>query len=270
MRQSIWRSGEQQHSGNGSFAIIIKSSNIIEVNISFQFISHNYNWLKFTVDTSGPKSERSLSPSGMSEEDRRELIARQHRALYGNDSSLYMPDGSSSRPVSQDARVAAGAAPPHHGSSPMNYDAYGAPTSAPPDGSVQPPPMGGGQARSRSNSTSSPAGNQTTFAMYDNNQQAGNPTSSSSPGTSPTRGGAKAPGSGGVAPIGTRPMHAKRNTPPMPSPLSHGYTGGNERSQSSASNPTTSGPEKPSGLGWGGNHSSGPWGSNKAQASVWG
>ena len=206
----------------------------------------------------------------MSEEDRRELIARQHRALYGNESNLYMPDGSTSRPVSQDARVLAGAPLPHHGSSPMNYDAYGAPSSAPPDSSAQPPSMSAGPPRSRSNSNSSPAGNQNAFAMYENNQQGGNPTSSSSPGASPTHGGSKAPGSGGVAPIGTRPMQAKRNTPPMPSPLSHGYTGGNERSQSSASNSATSGPDKPSGLGWGGNHNSGPWGSNKAQASAWG
>ena len=224
--------------------------------------------LKKCVDMPGPKSERSLSPSGMSEEDRRELIARQHRALYGNDSNLYMPDGSPSRPVSQDARVLAGASVPH-GTSPMNYDNYNTPTGAP-DMSVQGAPMGAGQPRSRSNSTSSPAGNQNAFGKYDAAQQTVNPTSSSSPGASPTRSGAKPPGSAGVAPIGTRPMQTKRNTPPMPSPLGHGYGGGNERSQSSASNPATSGPEKPSGLGWGGGHNSGPWGSNKAQASVWG
>lgn len=225
--------------------------------------------LSFPADLSGPKSDRSLSPSGMSEEDRRELIARQHRALYGNESNLYIGDGPPSRPISQDARVLAGATGPHT-SSPMNYDAYGAATSTAPDGVPQGPSIGGGQPRSRSNSNSSPAQTQNTFAMYDSNQPAGNPTSSSSPGASPTRGGTKVPGSGGVAPIGTRPLQAKRNTPPMPSPLGHGYTGGNERSQSSASNPATSGQEKPSGLGWGGNSSSGPWGSNKPQASVWG
>ena len=46
-----------------------------------------------------------MSPNtGMTEEERRDLIARQHRALYGNDSTLY--SGDTSRPISQDARVA--------------------------------------------------------------------------------------------------------------------------------------------------------------------
>ena len=206
----------------------------------------------------------------MSEEDRRELIARQHRALYGNDSSLYMPDGSSARPISQDARVMAGPPGPH-GASPMNFEGYGPPggTGAP---TAEGPPAGptlGATSRSRSNSTSSPAATQNAFAMYDNNPQGGNPTSSSSPGASPTRSGAKPAGAGGVAPIGTRPLQTKRNTPPMPSPLAHGYSGGNERSQSSASNPAAPGAEKPPGLSWSANANNGPWG-NKAQASVWG
>ncbi|KAL9089490.1 MAG: hypothetical protein Q9159_002530 [Coniocarpon cinnabarinum] len=216
------------------------------------------------------KPERSQSPNGMSEEDRRELIARQHRALYGNDSNLYLPDGSSARPISQDARVMAGAPGP----SPMNYDGYGAPPGSGgvgADGNASGAGAMLGQPRSRSNSTSSPAANQNApFAMYESAPQTSNPTSSSSPGASPTRGGSKPALSGGVAPIGTRPLHAKRNTPPMPSPLSHGYAGGNERSQSSASNPTASGAEKPPGLGWGNNTNNGPWGNNKTQAPVWG
>ena len=205
----------------------------------------------------------------MSEDDRRDLIARQHRALYGNESSLYMPDGSSTRPVTQDARVLTGTSG-SHGPSPMNYEAYG--TSAPngPDATAQPSMMSGNHARSRSNSNSSPVTTQNAFAMYDSNSQSNIPTSSSSPGASPTRAGVKQAAGGGVAPIGTRPLHAKRSTPPVPSPLNHGYgRGGNDRSQSSASNPATSGGEKPPGLGWGGGHTGGPWG-NKAQASVWG
>lgn len=192
-----------------------------------------------------------MSPSAMSEEDRRELIARQHRALYGSDSNLYVGDGSSPRPV--DARTG------------LPFDGYGPPTSQGPDAAVV-----AAQARSRSNSTSSPAANQGQFAMYE-----GNPTSTSSPagGESPTRAGTKIPG-GGVAPIGTRPAHSKRSTPPNPSPLGFGFTGdkgaANERSQSSASNPTTTSAERPTGLGWGGGSSQAPWGSNKMQAPVWG
>src|SRR5947209_2795793 len=39
------------------------------------------------------KSDRSMSPSTMSEEGRRELLARQHRALYGNDAGNFLPQG---------------------------------------------------------------------------------------------------------------------------------------------------------------------------------
>ncbi|OAL73073.1 hypothetical protein A7D00_2846 [Trichophyton violaceum] len=43
------------------------------------------------ADISGDKSDRSMSPAAMTEESRRDLIARQHRALYGNDSALQTP-----------------------------------------------------------------------------------------------------------------------------------------------------------------------------------
>lgn len=209
----------------------------------------------------------------MSEEDRRELIARQHRALYGNESNLYTGDGSSPRPVSQDARVLAGAPP--HGPSPRGFDSYGVPINGPDNGS-QMPGMASGKPRSRSNSTASPAVNQNEFAMYDSNQQAINQTSSSSPNGSPTRSGAKPASGAGVAPIGTRPTQAKHNTPPGPSPLGYGFgnekagVNSKERSQSSASNPPGSGSERTPGLGWNNSANNGPWGPNKMQASVWG
>jgi len=69
---------------------------------------------------SGVKSDRSMSPATMSEDDRRELIARQHRALYGDNSSLYNADGS--RAQGQDVRVPSGG----RGPSPLAYDPFGA------------------------------------------------------------------------------------------------------------------------------------------------
>ena len=96
-----------------------------------------------------------MSPGGLNEDERRELIARQHRALYGNDSNLYVGDGSSSRQMSQDARVLAGASS-GHGSSPLTYDSFGNASSATGDGGAPLPSMAGGQSRSRSNSNASP------------------------------------------------------------------------------------------------------------------
>lgn len=208
-----------------------------------------------------------MSPSTMSEDDRRELIARQHRALYGNESSLYTGDGGSPR-AAQDPR-ALSAGPGQRGASPLVFEGYNAPTGPTPDAS-----LASAQSRSRSNSNASPAANQSQFAMYDSAQQ-GNPTSTSSPagGESPTRAGTKA-SIGGVAPIGTRPV--KRGTPPHPSPLSFGFNnekaaGIGDRAQSAASNPTTTSAERPSGLGWGSGSNQAPWGSSsKVQAPVWG
>lgn len=75
---------------------------------------------QYNRTVSGVKSDRSMSPTTMSEEDRRELIARQHRALYGDNSSLYNADGT--RAQGQDARVPSGG----RGPSPLAYDPFGA------------------------------------------------------------------------------------------------------------------------------------------------
>jgi hypothetical protein len=242
------------------------------------------------LDVAGPKSDRSMSPNAsMTEEERRELIARQHRALYGNDSTLYTEQ--TSRPGSQDARVA----PPigARGNSPLAYDPYGMQAqnnSGEP--AVQMPSRdhgnqhkdgSSGQQRSRANSTSSPSSNPTTnFSLFDNAQQSSR-TSTSSPGGSPPRQGNKSSGAN-VAPIGTRPTSGqaagqgiqKRSTTPLPSPLSYGFSANdqsnNERSTSASSNPSSSVADKGVGLGWGSN--SGVWGNSKntlgVQASVWG
>ncbi|EGD99017.1 hypothetical protein TESG_06378 [Trichophyton tonsurans CBS 112818] len=51
------------------------------------------------ADISGDKSDRSMSPAAMTEESRRDLIARQHRALYGNDSALQTPSAPATTPT---------------------------------------------------------------------------------------------------------------------------------------------------------------------------
>ena len=213
----------------------------------------------------------------MSEQDRRELIARQHRALYGDSSSLYGTEDSSQRPPSQDVRVPSSG----RGQSPLAFDPYGAQSQSGSESVVQMP------SRDRGNSTASPISNQTTqhsYALLGEAQQSSR-TSNSSPGVSPPPGvGQK----GGVAPIGTRPIQApssagvmnKRATTPLtPSSLSHGFsadahnTGASkdERSTSAASNPGLA-DKGVTGLGnWGTN--SGVWGAGKnlaVQPSVWG
>ncbi|KAK3711248.1 hypothetical protein LTR37_009842 [Vermiconidia calcicola] len=226
------------------------------------------------------KSDRSMSPNTMSEEDRRELIARQHRALYGDHSQLYDSQGSAPRPQSQDVRQSSQG----RGASPLAFDPYGVQPHPGVEGAVQMPP------RDRVNNTASPVSNQTTqqsFTLMSEAQQSSR-TSNSSPGASPPPGQNQKGGAPGVAPIGTRPAQApnsaggmnKRSTTPLtPSSLSYGFNaeaqnaGSNDaRSTSAASNPPPA-DKAVSGLGgWGSN--SGVWGSGKGslavQPSVWG
>ncbi|KAF2112636.1 hypothetical protein BDV96DRAFT_497562 [Lophiotrema nucula] len=235
-------------------------------------------------NVSGSKSDRSMSPN-MSEDDRRELIARQHRALYGENSSLYT---SNNNPTSsQDVRVnSAGAG---RGPSPLAFDPFGM-QKGPNEGAVQMPSRDkdttGGAHEARANSNSSPSSNQNpTFSLFDNAQQASR-TSNSSPGGSPPRQGGKSNGSS-VAPIGTRPTANqgqpagaalnKRSTTPLPSPLSyHTYNAseqnhGNANTTSASLNPSSTATDN----NMGGNiwNKSGVWGNantHGVQASVWG
>lgn len=218
-----------------------------------------------------------MSPATMNEEDRRELIARQHRALYGDNSSLYNADGSQ-RSSSQDVRVSSAG----RGPSPLAYDPFGVQAQPGAEGAVQMPP------RDRAESTASPVSNpsaQQAFGLRSEAQQSSR-ASTSSPGASPPLTG----GLGGVAPIGTRPAQApgaplgsnKRSTTPLtPSSLSFGFNASDnqvhkqpkdERSTSAASNPALADKAVP-GLGnWGSNNAG--WGSGKntlaVQPSVWG
>jgi hypothetical protein len=212
----------------------------------------------------------------MSEEDRRDLIARQHRALYGDNSSMYNTDGT--RSASQDAR-----SPADRGPSPLAFNSFNMGHGGK-DGAVQMP------SRERPESTTSPVSSappQQTFNILNDAQQNSRTSSSSPAGSPPLIQGQQKVGLSGVAPIGTRPVpgagpHGKRSTTPLtPSSLSYGFNasdgqrphnGKDERSASAASNPGHS-DKGVSGLGsWGSN--SAVWGSTKntlaVQPSVWG
>ena len=243
----------------------------------------------------------------MNEEERRELIARQHRALYGNDGPSYYENGSfgdnnhTPRPAPQASSTPASAAS-GQGPSPLAFDSFGQKAPIEPagqytasesnvnqQGSLNGPSPKPQQQRSRANSTSSPASNNQSFSLFENAAQQSSRTSTSSPGGSPPRQTktSTAPIGNGVAPIGTRPAQSqavnpalnKRSTTPLPSPLSYGFAANesinsnsnpNERSTSAASNPSAGAKDGGMNIGWG--SSSGVWGKNPlgVQASVWG
>jgi hypothetical protein len=249
-------------------------------------------------EMSGSKSERSSSPAAMSEESRRELIARQHRALYGNESPAFFPLGSlgddahSTRADNPNSATPTSSSGGVRGASPRAVDPFGLGQSQP-DGLVQGgAPSAGRQSPARANSTRSPSsGANASYGLYDGNVEQST-TSTSSPG------GAESPSSrqlsskpsaaiGSVGPIGSRPSQPatsqatnpalnKRSTTPLPSPLGLGFTPSesaavNERSASATSNhANVNSKENAFASGWGTN--SGVWGSKNlgVQASVWG
>lgn len=223
-----------------------------------------------TSGNTGPKSDRSMSPNtGMSEDERRELIARQHRALYGNDANLYEGKGGS-RPGSGDARNMGPMGGPRGSGSPLAFDPY---SQGGPEGAVQMPSRGAdahGNKDGSGSASHSPANNQNpTFGGNDNAR-----TSNSSPtGGSPP--GSKNSGAGVIGrPQGSQgPVQGlqKRSTTPLPSPLSYGFSA-NDQSANERSTSASSQDKNNAGLGWGSN--SGVWGQPKSglgvQASVWG
>lgn len=264
----------------------------------------NFSLLKGVLaEMSATKSDRSLSPAAVNEESRRDLLARQHRALYGNESPVFFPSGSFDENPRADGQAAgtpssAGV----RGPSPRGVDPFGlaqAPAHVNPDGLAQ----GSLQSPPRANSTSSPSsGINPIYGKYEGSDAP--VTSSSSPGAdSPTSNQAPTKPTAGpvgfVGPIGSRPAPQpgsvpvtnpalnKRSTTPIPSPLGFGFTpneaamtgAGNERSTSAASNPSASasagmpGPRDSSGAGLGWGNGGGVWGSKTGlgvQASVWG
>lgn len=226
-----------------------------------------------------------MSPagSGMSEDERRELIARQRNALYG-EGAAYPENGGFDenglpRPATRGSGTHSSAA--MRGHSPLAYDHFNAQANQPETAPAENQPT---QERrnSRANSTSSPSSNpQSSFNLFESAAQQSSRTSTSSPGGSPPRQG-KGPTSSGVAPIGTRPMGQApnpalkpRSTTPLPSPLSYGFAASeaknaekDNRATSAASNPNQA--QQDAGLGWG--SKSAVWGKNSlgVQASVWG
>ncbi|KAJ5182582.1 hypothetical protein N7492_000198 [Penicillium capsulatum] len=239
------------------------------------------------AEMSANKSDRSTSPAAVSEESRRDLLARQHRALYGNESPAFFPPGplseDNSRPESQVAGTPSSAGV--RGASPRGVDPFGLTQPAGPAADA----ASGLQSPSRANSTSSPSS--AINAAFPEQPV----TSTSSPGDSPSSRQTSGTGPiGSVGPIGSRPAPGqtsapasnptlnKRSTTPLPSPLGFGFTPGeaaaNERSASAASNPAVTpaanvpGPKDGNvGLGWG--NGSNVWGSKSGlgvQASVWG
>lgn len=255
-----------------------------------------------TPVSSQNKSDRAISPNTMNEEDRRELIARQHRALYGNDSgSLFegsRPSDDSQTPRPGDQSVAAsGSASGGRGASPRTFDSYTvgqhqaqtnvveaasqavANEQSQQNTSTGPSPKPQ-QQRSRTNSNSSPASNNNqNFTLFESGAQQSSRTSTSSPGdASPHTSKSSAPTSGGVAPIGTRPAQNqavnpvlnKRSTTPLPSPLSYGFAPNESLSannnlgneRSTSAASNPSSGNKESGLAWG--SSSGVWGNKNA------
>ena len=214
------------------------------------------------------KSERSLSPSALSEEGRRDLIARQHRALYGNENASFVPNAGDPSVSGQG---------PVRGPSPRGMEPFGmpgqggSPMDAPGQGSLQE------QAREKA---ASPASQQpTVFGNFDvktSTPPIGEETAHARQLSKSTT----APIAGSMGPIGSRTNMQQapnqgikqRTTSPLPS-LSYGFTANeqnNERTTSSnsnaagakenASNPT---------LGtWG--TGSGVWGNKIGATSVWG
>jgi hypothetical protein len=240
-------------------------------------------------------SPNAMSPNApMSDDDRRDLISRQHRALYGSESNMYSPDSMARSSYLPDSRGPTSNPPGLRGSSPYDSFSLVHNAGAPP---VEPigPRETSQQSRSREGSTSSPASNNPNssgFMQDYSGTPASTRTNTSSPGNadSPSTLGrnksapTSAPGT--VAPIGTRPMNVNgsgtqtspspgvvhgvsqgslqkpRATTPLPSPLSHAYTATNDtQSQGDGSPPN---PDDVYGKsGQGGNQRSSstkPWG----------
>ena len=291
LRQNVgWRHNESE-----SCETIIKNNSTTEV--SSKCLTNLIRKLRtigtVPTDVSSAQSDRSQSPSTMSEEGRRDLIARQHRALYGGESSSFLPQGLYGE---NDARENnAGTQPGNNGqaqgNSPPAQDLFRM-TSRQGDGSGQSNPSL--HEKNRMDKTASPStgSGPPTFGTFEPaSQQSGrNPTPPSS-GEGHSRTMSKsttAPVGSGMGPIGSRPNAQqgpaqglnKRTTSPLPNqPLSYGSFGTAEsttaeRTASSNSNSNqkdnqTSASGSSMGA-WG--TGSGVWGSSNkiGTTSVWG
>ena len=205
-----------------------------------------------------------MSPSTLSEEGRRELIARQHRALYGPDGSAFSPHGAYNQESGSGDMNAQNQGPGPQGmrgASPRGMDPFGMPQQ--PDNNQQQGPEG--------KTTTSPQ----------SHQQTGAPSPPSGDDSGHTRTISKsttAPNLGGMGPIGSRPNQQhmsgqslnKRTTSPLPTSISYGNFGvgdqGNDRISQQQTNSGQKENPNPALGSWG--PGSGVWG-NKIGASVW-
>ena len=224
------------------------------------------------------KSDRSMSPSTLSEEGRRDLIARQHRALYGADGTPLTAPGFGDENSPRDPPGKGPIGVGHRGPSPRAMDPFG------PPGANAPIDAGQGPDAARGEKATSPSGQPSAgFGGFEGPAASGktgsSPTGDEGPHSRQLSKSTTAPLAGGMGPIGSRPNPgnqpmSKRTTSPLPSTAPYGFGASeqnNERSGSSNSN--SNGPKEGSGnagMGvWG--TSSGVWGSNKIGAtSVWG
>ncbi|OQV11004.1 hypothetical protein CLAIMM_14913 [Cladophialophora immunda] len=242
------------------------------------------------AEMSSNKSDRSMSPSTLSEEGRRELIARQHRALYGGDPAAFVgqvpfsTEDASSR--DQAVAVSGNAPGAPRGPSPRTSDPFGGPGQAS-QGESGPQGVSSGQEASRAEKATSPSAQTSAgFGTFDAPIQASGKAPTPPTGEEPSHSrqiskSTTAPVSGGMGPIGSRPNVQqapnqsinKRTTSPLPSSLGYGF-GSNEqnadRAGSANSNSNAQKESSNSGMGaWG--TGSGVWGSNKiGTTSVWG
>lgn len=203
-----------------------------------------------------------MSPSTLSEEGRRELIARQHRALYGPDgpgfspSNQYNADGN---PTEQSTQGQNNNQSGMRGPSPRGVDRFGMPSQT--DNGQQ----------NNEGKTTSPSSHQQGKAPTP-------PTAEDSAHSRTISKSTTAPVTGSMGPIGSRPnqQHTsgqplnKRTTSPLPGSLGYAFGAGdqnNERNSSSTSNTAPKDNSANPGIGaWG--TGSGVW-SNKIGASVW-
>lgn len=234
------------------------------------------------AEMSSSKSDRSMSPSTLSEEGRRELIARQHRALYGGDPAAFIgqvpfsPEDGSSRDQPGSIPNSATGAP--RGPSPRGNDPFTPQSEGNPQGAS-------GQDASRGEKVTSPSAQTSSgFAGFDGPASGKAPTPPTGEESSHSRQISKsttAPVTGAMGPIGSRPNPQqapnqsinKRTTSPLPSSLGYGFSPNEQnadRAGSANSNSNNQKESSGSGMGaWG--TGSGVWGSNKiGTTSVWG
>jgi hypothetical protein len=213
------------------------------------------------------KSDRSMSPSTISEEGRRELIARQHRALYGSDGQpQFNQTGFPEEQQAANSKTIGG-----RGSSDRSMDPFGA--------TGQPQQAVEGGATGQVDKNPSPAGQ----GPPGFNKAPTPPTADEASHSRQLSKSTTAPVAGGMAPIGSRPSGQqppgqnlnKRTTSPLPAGMPYTFGAAeqnNERAGSSHSNNNTTqkdNGQNPGMATWG--TGSGVWGSNKiGTTSVWG